>query len=386
MNAESEKATRTGLARPIDRGRLSHDGGRIASHTVVGMVESVDVRPDWACPRCAGRLECADEHYRCEACGASWPIVDGVTHFVSEAPYRGEIAEPTLQTILEATNTRHWKDVFRASSDPDVARSFTFIANLNRTSWQYFLPSGKGRSALCVGEDMGATADALSRNYASVVALEPVLTRVQFMQRRFSQDQMDKVRIVRASFPDVPFAKQSFDLVVFNGVIEWLPSGHPSENPTTVQVAGLRKAFELLRPGGYIYIGIENRWCYKYFLGASDPHVGVRWVTIAPRRVANWLMRRAKAERYQNYLYGSRGYRQLLRSAGFSETQVFIAKESYNRPEFIVPVRGAPSRYFFRNMDGRSQRTHRRFVQWVAERLGILGELQYAFILIASKP
>src|SRR6185503_3212751 len=144
--------------------------------------------------------------------------------------------------ILEATKTQHWRDVFRASNDPDIARAFTFIANLNRTTWQYFLPSGKGRSALCVGAGMGATADALSRNYATVVALEPVLARVQFMRRRFSQDRVDNVRIVRASFPNVPCPRQSFELVVFNGVIEWLPSGHPSENPYAVQLAGLRKA------------------------------------------------------------------------------------------------------------------------------------------------
>ena len=341
---------------------------------------------DWACPRCAGDLTCSGDEYRCGLCGGAWPVVDGIPHFVSEARYWGEISEPKLQSILEATRTQHWKDVFRASADPDIARAFAFIANLNRTSWQYFLLSGKDRSALCVGEGMGATADALSRNYASVVALEPVLPRVQFMRRRFSQDQIDNVHIVRASFPDVPCRPRSFDLVVFNGVIEWLPSGHPSENPGAVQLAGLRKAFELLRSGGHVYVGIENRWCYEYFLGALDPHVHVRWVTIVPRRVANWLMRRANARRYEPYLYGSRGYRRLLRRAGFSETQVFIAQESYNEPEFIVPVTGTPSRYFFRTIAGKSARPHRRLIQEIAERLGILGHLQYAFILIARKP
>jgi Methyltransferase domain len=185
-------------------------------------------RPEWACPSCAGGLECSDEECRCASCGRFWPVVDGVPHFVSEAPYWGEIPESKLQDILEATRTAPWREVFRASNDPDIARAFTFIANLNRTSWQYFLPSGNGRSALCVGEGMGATADALSPNYATVVAMEPVLARVQFMRRRFIQDRVDNVRVVRASFPRVPFPRESFDLVVFNGVVEWLPSGHPS--------------------------------------------------------------------------------------------------------------------------------------------------------------
>ena len=342
--------------------------------------------PEWACPWCAGDLACSDEECRCLSCGMRWPVVEGVVHFVSEAPYRGEISESKLRDILEAMKTEPWREIFRASNDPDTVRAFTSIANLNRTSWQYFLPSGAGRSALCVAEGMGATAEALSRNYATVVAVEAVLANVQFMRRRFSQDRVDNVCIVRAGFPHLPFPPESFDLVVFNGVIEWLPSGQRSENPAAVQLAGLRKALELLRRGGHVCIGIDNRWCHEYFLGARDPHANVRWVTIAPRRVANWLMRRAKAERYENYLYGSRGYRRLLQRAGFSEPQVFMAIDSHHQPEFIVPIDGAPARYFFRWMAGLSTRPHRRLLRWIAEHLGVLGQLQPAFILIASKP
>jgi len=344
------------------------------------------MEPDWACPRCGGGLDRSDHEYSCASCETTWPVIDGIPHFVSEARYWGEIPEPKLQRVLAATRTQHWKEVLGASEDPDIARAFTFIANLNRTSWQYFLPSGRGKSALCVGEGMGATAHALAANYACVVALEPVRARVEFMRQRFRQDRIDNVRIVRSGFPDVPFARQSFDLVVFNGVIEWLPSGQPSEDPTKVQLGALRKACELLRPGGHVYVGIENRWCYEYFLGAKDPHVGVPWVTILPRRVAHRLMRRAGSRRYDAYLYGSRGYRRLLRTAGFVDTQVFVAKDSYNDPAAIVPLQGAAPRYFFRTMNGKPSRPHRRVFRWMAGRLGILGQVQYAFIVLGTKP
>ena len=213
-----------------------------------------------------------------------------------------------MSWVLEEMKARHWKEVLSTADDPDIARAFTFIANLNRVNWQYLLSSGRGRAALCIGEGRGTTAHALSGNYATVVATEQVLARVDFMRRRFEQDEIENVRVVRAAFPDLPFADGSFDLVVFNGVLEWLPSRQPSEPPAEVQRASLRKAFRLLKPGGHVYVGIENRWCYEYFLGAKDPHIGVPWVTILPRWIANWRTRRVTGRRYDTYLYGRRGY------------------------------------------------------------------------------
>jgi SAM-dependent methyltransferase len=288
--------------------------------------------------------------------------------------------------ILEEMKTRHWKEVLSTADDPDIARGFAFIANLNRVNWQYLLPSGRGRDALCIGEGMGTTAHALAANYATVVATEQVLARVDFMRRRFDQDEIKNVRVVRAAFPDLPFADGSFDLVVFNGVLEWLPSRQSSEPPAEVQRASLRKAFRLLKPGGHVYVGIENRWCYEYFLGAKDPHIGVPWVTILPRWIANWRTRRVTGRRYDTYLYGRRGYVRLLRRAGFTEAQAFVAKESYNNPETIVPLTGGPSEYFFRSIDVKPQRAHRRLAQAIASRLGLLGEMQYAFVVIGTKP
>ena len=59
--------------------------------------------PEWACPSCGGALGFSDDVCRCQTCGRSWPIVDGVPYFVSEAPYWGEVSESQLQSILDET-------------------------------------------------------------------------------------------------------------------------------------------------------------------------------------------------------------------------------------------------------------------------------------------
>jgi len=63
-----------------------------------------------------------------------------------------------------------------------------------------------------------------------------------------------------------------------------------------------------------------------------------------------------------------------------------VAKESYNNPETIVPLTGGPSEYFFRAIDVKPQTVHRRLGQAIAARLGLLSEMQYAFVVIGTKP
>ena len=159
--------------------------------------------PTWACPICGGSFSRSHRRYTCDACGSVWPVVDGIPHFVSDVPYWGEIPEPTLSWVLEEMKTRHWKEVLSAVDEPDLARKFTFILNLNRVNWQYLLPAASVRTlaALCIGEGMGTTAHALAANYATVVAVEQVLARVEFMRRRFCQDGISNVRIITTPSP-----------------------------------------------------------------------------------------------------------------------------------------------------------------------------------------
>jgi SAM-dependent methyltransferase len=339
----------------------------------------------WACPACSASLTASTERYECSGCRSSWPVIDGIPHFISDAPYWGEITESQMTTLLNDMQRHHWKTALASSDDPAVARVSHFVQNRNRANWQYLLPPGETRSALCVGEGMGTTAQALAINYRTVAAMEPVSLRVEFMRRRFEQDAVRNIRVIRARFPDAPFAKDSFDLVVFNGVLEWLPSGDPARDPYAVHCGALRKAFDLLKPGGHVCLGIENRWCYEYFLGAKDPHVGLPWVTILPRALANRVMQSVAGRRYDTYLYGSRGYRRLLKQAGFATSDVFVAKPSYNDPQSLVPIAGAVAQYFFRAIDAQPRGRLRRVIQFLASRSGMLGDIQYAFTVIGRK-
>src|SRR5258708_40339964 len=99
------------------------------------------------------------------------------------------------------------------------------------------------------------------------------------MQERFAQEYLSNVEIVRSSLWALPFGPESFDLVAMNGVLEWVAEGQPGD-PGDLQERALKKVCGLLRPGGALYIGVENRICPEYYIGYLDPHCGLPFVTV----------------------------------------------------------------------------------------------------------
>ena len=192
---------------------------------------------------------------------------------------------------------------------------------------------------LDIGAGSGVLSEALSYDYGQVIAFEPVIERIEFMRTRFEQEGRGNIRIVRGNALELPFFENTFDLAVISGVLEWVPESDPRSNPKAVQMRLLKSAFNLLKPGGYLCLGIENRITVHYLLGAKDPHFPLAYVTIMPRPLA-WLYSKLRTGRaYRNYLYTSRGYRKMLSKTGFSNIEIFSSVDSYNDPRFMMPLR-----------------------------------------------
>ncbi|HXI41387.1 MAG TPA: class I SAM-dependent methyltransferase [Bryobacteraceae bacterium] len=312
-------------------------------------------------------------------------MLDGIPHFVREFPYWGEIPLKTMHEVNLRAQTGRWKDALLDSQDSAVQRASQMILNGERANWQWLLDLPKESRALDVGAGMGTNSHALGMHYREVVATEPVLERVQFMQRRFAQENLSNIKVVRTSIWALPFPDESFDLIVLNGVLEWVAEGS-TEDPGRVQERALRKLFGLLKPGGYLYLGIENRLGYGYFIGYPDPHCGLPFVTVLPRRLAHWYARKkGQAGGYRNYLYSSRGYRKLLHKAGFGATECYLALPSYNYPRFLVPLAANVFSYYSRNFDSVHGNWLRGMVHTILLKLRVLQHLEYSFAILARK-
>jgi SAM-dependent methyltransferase len=287
------------------------------------------------CPACKGDLQEKDAGLECAVCRSAWPLVNGVPYFINTDEYWGEpgISREVARQLTQDAMKRNWRDAVR---DHVNARAhYHFISNLERANWYKLLNLAPESIVLDLGAGMGTIAQALAQHYARVYAVERVEERVQFMGVRFQQEPCKNVTVIRTDIDFLPFPDGAFDLIVLNGVLEWLPFSRKQDNPRISQLYYLRLLRKLLRPQGILYVGIENRFNYDFLIGAPDPHINIPAVTVLPRWIADMVCRSRTGDRYRPYLYSHWGYRKLMAEAGFRSSEVFSALPSYTDPKKV---------------------------------------------------
>jgi SAM-dependent methyltransferase len=134
----------------------------------------------------------------------------------------------------------------------------------------------------------------------------------------------------------LPFAASRFDLVVLNGVLEWVGKGDIKRDPEACQIQALTEVHRILRRGGWLYVAIENRSYPRWIF--HDPHVGTPLVAVLPRWAAKFVYRLLKGRSYVTYIHSYWKLRSLLGKAGFREMEVYIPLFHYRWPFRVVPV------------------------------------------------
>jgi SAM-dependent methyltransferase len=299
--------------------------------------------PDLCCLRCGGRLTETGEAVLCAACGMRWPVRNGIPVFSVDFPYWGEIDRARMIALNRRAGETGWRKAV-AEIAPQLE---SYVGDSGRAAWSVVVPWNRGGAVLDLGAGLGGNAFPLSTEAGSIEALEAVYERAEFMDIRRRQEGAANLRVVAASVHDIPYPPNSFDLVVMNGMLEWAAIA-VSGNPREAQKAVLKRNHDLLKSGGWIYIGIENRFGVDAFIGVRD-HSGLRFTSLMPRRVADIYcrLRRGRSYRsetnrggYRTYTYGFRGYRRLLEESGFTDIRIRGAL-SYNEPKIIYDLHTA---------------------------------------------
>jgi len=186
---------------------------------------------------------------------------------------------------------------------------------------------------LDLGCNNGAISIAMSKFSEHIVAGEIEKHRIRKFLKR---ERPKNVSIVRLNGLEMPFRKNTFDIVIINGVMEHVPM-HSNENPKAVQIKFLKGVRNVLKNNGLAYIGIENRFSIKYLIGAKS-HNNMRFIDILPRSVADAYSQAFRGEKFRQYTHSLNAYNKMLSDAGFAGIKFHIAIPNYQFPKHIIDI------------------------------------------------
>src|SRR5207237_3803804 len=109
----------------------------------------------------------------------------------------------------------------------------------------------------------------------------------------------------------LPLASGPCDLALLIGVLEW--TGLGADDPLDRQKAVLAEIRRVLKPGGMLLVGIENRFGAHYFLGAREEHTKPRFSSLLPRPLASAYCRVAQGRKLTTLTHSRRALVELVR-------------------------------------------------------------------------
>jgi ubiquinone/menaquinone biosynthesis C-methylase UbiE len=191
-----------------------------------------------------------------------------------------------------------------------------------------------------LGAGWGAVSMALARLEGQVFAVDSNIETLNFISIRAAENQFNNVECVRVDpigTAPLPFADNLADLVVMNGVLEWVGMEPERCDPAAIQKRALQEVSRILKPGGSLYLGIESRYGLSYWLGKQD-HRGTRFTSVLPRWLASCVTRAKGMGTYRTYTHSRRMLQKIILKSGFRATTFYSPFPDYRSPLRVIPI------------------------------------------------
>ena len=203
----------------------------------------------------------------------------------------------------------------------DEYTSWPILYHLTRQRENIVLPMeiGKSDEVLEVGAGMGAVTGALAREAKKVDCIE--LSRRRSLVNAERHKDLDNIEIFVGNFRDIRIEKK-YDAVVLIGVLEYAVYYVGGEDPYETF---LKKIAECLKPGGKLYIAIENKLGMKYFAGFHEDHLGKPFVGIEGYKKEDHVRTFTRSE-----------LSELTMRCGFEDLYYFYPFPDYKLPTVIL--------------------------------------------------
>lgn len=298
-----------------------------------------------ACPDCSGGLSDSGDSVVCGGCKKEFQSPGGVLDFVCGG-------EDNIEYIkdVDFEDMEKFKEMSAAIQDHGIEKGkeiikerfpmfYNYLFEEGRADWRFYLDLDSDSRVLDLGCGWGNLSFELASEYENVTAVDYSLSKLSFVRSRILAEGVNNIRPVRADINSrLPFRDNSFNLVVLNGVLEWAGAYKYEKRPEEYQEDLLREINRVLKPDGYLYIAIENRYGFNYFLWSPDDHTGLRYTNLMPRPMANWYMKKKTKKEYRTYTYSYNALKKFLTRTGFDRYRVLLPTMNYKYYGHIVPL------------------------------------------------
>jgi SAM-dependent methyltransferase len=197
------------------------------------------------CPRCAGDLSVEADGFRCGACSHLYRAQDNVPSLFTSNEWQNSKEDVTdkIKAFYEENPFPNYDDFDSAGSLIDKARTGLFAKLLDNQ-----VPYG-ARVLEC-GCGTGQLTNFLSISNRTVIGTDLCLNSLKMATAFKERNDLDRAHFLQMNLFRPAFKPGSFDLVISNGVL------HHTSDP----FLGFKTIAQLVRPGGYILIGLYHKY------------------------------------------------------------------------------------------------------------------------------
>lgn len=221
-----------------------HDQPASVVSTANGPVDII-LNPHTISPCCHANLAWRKQEVVCDQCGHKFPITDGIPQLFWPHEKINDTSDVTemVKAFYEETPFPNYDDHDSVRSLIEKSRRGAYARRLDET-----IPYNA--KVLEVGCGTGQLTNFLGISCRQVIGTDMCLNSLRLGQAFRKQHGLDRVRFMQMNLFRPAFKPGQFDVLLCNGVL------HHTADP----YGGFRNLVPLVKPGGYIIIGLYNKY------------------------------------------------------------------------------------------------------------------------------